>query len=210
MSISSLMAGAAASAVGAVATSGRGTGERGRRCKEELRGFTIRDMQVRTFFRMSAVAALAAVMAFTVAAGAQSTDKRGRKYKAPPKTSKITVTVVRDASGKPIENAAVVFRAMVEEQKKGNMELKTNEDGKTVIDVIPTGDTLLLQVIAKGFQTFGGEFPVAKDDMAIEVRLKRPGEQYSIYKDKKPAQSEGKEVSPEKPAADPSKTEQPH
>ena len=37
------------------------------------------------------------------------------------------------------------------------MELKTNEDGKAIIDVIPIGDTVRLQVIANGFQTYGAE-----------------------------------------------------
>ena len=62
------------------------------------------------------------------------------------------------------------------------MELKTNEDGKAIIDVIPIGDTVRLQVIAKGFQTYGQDYKIDKSDMSMEVRLKRPGEQYSIYK----------------------------
>jgi len=112
-------------------------------------------------------------------AGAQDSKSRGRKYKAPPPTSKIEVTVLRDSDQKPIENAAVIFHTVAE---KGNMELKTNEDGKTVIDVLAIGDTVRLQIIAKGYQTYGGDYKVEKDQMAIEVRMKRPGEQYSIYK----------------------------
>ena len=149
--------------------------------------------------RFGVVAALAALLLLSLNAGAQA-DKRGRKYKAPPATSRIEVTVLREVNGKPIENAAVIFHAMVNEAKKGNMELKTNEDGKTVIDVIPTGDTLRLQVIAKGFQTFGQDFPVNKPEMAIEIRLKRPGEQYSIYAEKKPGQSQGADVTAQKQA----------
>jgi len=62
------------------------------------------------------------------------------------------------------------------------MELKTNEDGKTIIDVLPVGDTVRLQVIAHGFQTYGDDYKIDKADMAIDIRMKRPGEQYSIYK----------------------------
>lgn len=124
---------------------------------------------------------LAAVVAFaTLSSSAQ--DKRGRKYKAPPPTARIEVTVVRNTDSKPIENAAVVFQPMQGSKSEGNMELKTNEDGKTIIDVIPIGDTVRLQIIAKGFQTYGQDYKVEKDQMAIAVRLKRPGEQYSIYK----------------------------
>ena len=70
--------------------------------------------------------------------------------------------MLRDVKGKPIENAAVVFHPMEGEKDKGNMELKTNEDGKTIIDVMPIGDTVRVQVIAKGFQTFGGDYKIDK------------------------------------------------
>jgi hypothetical protein len=107
-------------------------------------------------------------------------DSRGRKYKAPPSTAKISVSVVKDANGKPIENAAVVFHLSGEEGK-GNMEMKTNEEGKAVIDVIPIGDTMRLQVIASGFQTFGQDYKIDADAKDITVRLKRPQSQYSTY-----------------------------
>lgn len=112
-------------------------------------------------------------------ADAQQSSRRGRKYKVPPPTSKIEISVLRDTDGKPIENAAVVFHTLKE---KGNMELKSNEDGKALIEVIETGETVRLQIIAKGFQTFGNDYKVDKEQMAIEVRMKRPGEQYSVYK----------------------------
>jgi hypothetical protein len=118
----------------------------------------------------------------SLSTSAQDNSKRGRKYKAPAPTARIEVTILRDSNAKPIENAAVVFHPMEGEKDKGNMELKTNEDGKTVIDVLPIGDTVRLQVIAKGFQTFGQDYKVDKEQMAVEIRMKRPGEQYSIYK----------------------------
>jgi hypothetical protein len=123
---------------------------------------------------------------------AQDTDKRGRKYKAPPATARVEITILRDFNNKPIENAAVVFHPMQGERDKGNMELKTNEDGKTVIDVLPMGDTVRLQVIAKGFQTYGQDFKIDKAEMALEIKLKRPGEQYSIYKKHDQAADAGK------------------
>ncbi len=126
--------------------------------------------------------AVSGVMILSLAAGAQEKANRGRKYKAPLPTARIEVTVLRDVNGKPIENAAVVFHPMEGEKDKGNMELKTNEDGKTIIDVIPVGSTVRLQVIVRGFQTYGEDYAVDKPYMAIEIRMKRPGEQYSIYK----------------------------
>lgn len=114
---------------------------------------------------------------------AQDTSKRGRKYKAPPPTARIEVTVLNHYTGKPIENASVVFHPMQGERDEGNMELKTNEDGRAIIDVLPIGDTVRLQIIAHGYQTYGQDYKIDKDQIAIEVRMKRPGEQYSIYKD---------------------------
>lgn len=130
--------------------------------------------------RLHRFAVTAAVFGLVVSLSLFAQDKRGRKYKAPPPTSRIDVTILRNEDGKPIENAAVVFQLV---NDKGNMELKTNEDGKTVIDVLPTGSKVTLQVIAKGFQTYGAEYTLEKSEMSIEVKLKRPGQQYSIYKD---------------------------
>ena len=118
---------------------------------------------------------------------AQNSTHRGRKYKSAAPTSRIEVTILRNDDAKPVENASVIFHLVGD---KGNMELKTNEDGKTVIDVLPTGSKVLLQVIAKGYQTFGENYDVDKSQMAIEVKLKRPGQQYSVY-DKHPESARG-------------------
>jgi hypothetical protein len=126
---------------------------------------------------------------------AQDSTHRGRKYKAPPPTSRVDVTILRGEDGKPVENAAVIFQLVGE---KGNMELKTNEDGKTVIDVLPTGSKVTVQVIAKGFKTYGGDYTFDKPQMSIEVKLKRPGEQYSVYKDHSQEANAGQESQTEK------------
>jgi len=134
-------------------------------------------MPFRSFRHFAACAVLLGLTA-SLSVFAQDTHRRGRKYKAPPPTSRVEVTILRNEDGKPIENAAVVFHI---EGDKGNMELKTNEDGKTTIDVLPTGSKVLVQVIAKGYQTFGGDYTFDKPEMAIQLKLKRPGQQYSIY-----------------------------
>ncbi|MGP8270021.1 MAG: hypothetical protein ACLQLH_08140 [Terracidiphilus sp.] len=134
----------------------------------------------RSLFLLAFVA-VSGLFVLSLAAGAQEKANRGRKYKAPLPTARIEVMVLRDADGKPINNAAVVFHPMEGEQDKGNMELKTNEDGKTLIDVIPIGSTVRLQVIARDFQTYGEDYKVDKPSMAITIRMRRPGEQYSLY-----------------------------
>ena len=122
---------------------------------------------------------------FTVAVSgllsAQNPPRRGRKYTPPPPTAKITVTVVKATNGKPVENAAVVFHPIKNGKDEGGLELKTNEEGKVSIDVIPIGDTVRLQIIASGFQTFGDDYQIATDSKDITVKLKHPDRQYSIY-----------------------------
>jgi hypothetical protein len=132
----------------------------------------------RSFLAAAGVLLLAGV-SLTAQDTNQDTKRRGRKYKAPPPTSKIEITILRDSDGKPVENASVIFHLVGD---TGNMELKTNEDGKTVIDVLPLNTKIRLQVLAKGYQTFGEDFDNDKVELTLGVRLKRPGEQYSIYK----------------------------
>ncbi|HEY4046228.1 MAG TPA: hypothetical protein VGM27_05105 [Acidobacteriaceae bacterium] len=106
---------------------------------------------------------------------------RGRKYTPPPPTSQIKVTVLRGTTSKPIANAAVVFHPIKNGKDTGALELKSDEDGVVKIDVIPIGDTVRLQVIADGWQTYGEDYKIETDRKEIVVKMKRPGSQYSLY-----------------------------
>lgn len=138
----------------------------------------------RTLFRCSLLLAVSGLAITSVHLRAQDSDsnKWTRKYNTPPPSSRIEVTILKDFNGKPIENAAVIFHPIEGDRDKGSLELKTNEDGKAIIDVIPMGDTVRLQVIANGYQTYGQDYKIDKAEMSMEVRMKRPGSQYSIYK----------------------------
>lgn len=110
--------------------------------------------------------------------------RRGRKYKAPAETSHIEVLVVKKSNGKPVANAAVVFHPIDKEGRdEGNMEVKTDPEGKAALDVIPTGSNVRVQVIANGFATFAGEYVVNEPNRQISVTLLRPQEQVSAYED---------------------------
>lgn len=166
-------------------------------------------MYRRSFLLSAALLALLAILPGTFSANAQ---RRGRKYKAPPETAKLVVTVLRADDGEPIENAAVIFHTL---KDPGNMELKSNEDGKAMIDVLPIGETARIQIIAKGFRTFGQDYPVDQKDMAITIRMKRPGQQYSIYenqpdgkKDQNKNQDDGKKPNDNSKPNDSSKPQQ--
>ena len=139
-------------------------------------------------FRRTFLPICAFLVSFGLIAGclnirAQEDDSHhGRKYKVPPASSRIEVTVVRDYNGKPVADAHVIFHPIEGDKDRGALELKTNEDGKAIIDVIPVGDTVTLQVIAHGFQTYGQIYKIDKLSMSMEVRLSRPAAQYSVYK----------------------------
>lgn len=120
---------------------------------------------------------------------------RGRKYKPPPPTCTITVTVVKATNGKAVQNAAVVFHPIDDKGKDaGGMELKTDENGKAKLDVIPVGDTLRLQIIAQGYQTFGNDYKITAASREITVKLRHPARQFSIYQKHTDAQIGGPQV----------------
>ncbi|HVM94028.1 MAG TPA: carboxypeptidase-like regulatory domain-containing protein [Terriglobales bacterium] len=104
-------------------------------------------------------------------------------------TSSLKITVVRDTDGKPVKSAQVVLHPVNRKGKsQGEMELKTDVDGRASADSIPFG-TVELQVIAKGYQTFGQDYEVKLPAMEITIKLKRPAGQYSTYEnhdEKKP------------------------
>jgi hypothetical protein len=131
---------------------------------------------------------LCAGFSFTASLSATAQDeappvRHGRKYKAPLVTSHIEVTVVKGFNGKPIPNAAVVFHSVKDGKDEGNLEVKTDPDGKAIIDVIPTGSNLQVQVIANGFATFGQDYLVDTSTKEITVSMLRPRAQVSTYTD---------------------------
>ena len=157
-------------------------------------------MQRRLSFYATLFAAVLGLFASSLLL-AQEDNHRGRKYKSPPPQARVEVTVVRDVNGRPIENAAVIFHLVGD---KGNMELKSNDEGKAVIDVLPQNCKVTLQIIAHGYQTYGADYSIDQPSTAIEVRMKRPGEQYSIYKPHPEHSVGGKpEEEAPKPAPDP-------
>jgi hypothetical protein len=139
-------------------------------------------MFTRKFHGIFAVLAGVALVAGMAAAQDAPTVKRGRKYKSPPVTAHIEV-LVQKVNGKPIMNAAVIFHPVKDGKDDGNLEMKTDPDGKAVIDVIPVGSTMRVQVIANGYASFGEDYDVPTDSKNIVITMKRPVEQFSTYRD---------------------------
>jgi hypothetical protein len=139
-------------------------------------------MQVFRNTRMGWAAGLAMALAMVSVAGAQK-DDHGRKWKPLPPTAHIVVTVMKGFNGKPMPNAAVVFHAVRNGKDDGNLEVKTDPEGKATIDVIEIGSHLSIQVIANGFATFAQELDVDGPSKALEVKMLRPRAQVSVYED---------------------------
>ncbi len=91
--------------------------------------------------------------------------------------------------GKPVDRAAVIVRfvrgrSVTKLGKKimTNWEMRTNSEGWVKIPPIPQGD-ILVQVIAKNYQTFGNTYEVSEEDRTIQVKLNPPQKQYSSHGD---------------------------
>lgn len=98
------------------------------------------------------------------------------------KFSDLTFVVIKEENGKPVRNASVIMHPVNKEgkQERGGMQLKTDSDGKTSFNGVPYGK-LRIQVLAKGFQTFGEDYDINQPTHTFEIKLKPPQKQYSIY-----------------------------
>ena len=122
------------------------------------------------------------------------------KHEAALQAANLHFTVLKDDNNKPVRNASVVLHPVKKDgtQAKGGFQLKTDNEGKTETEGIPYG-MLRIQVLAPGFQTFGNDYDIDKPDVDIEIRLKRPTTQYSIYDNPQG----GQQNKPATPAAPP-------
>ncbi len=101
-----------------------------------------------------------------------------------------TITVeVMTLKDKPIPRASVVVRfvegrSIVKLGKKilTSYQLRTSNQGKIVVPPIPQGK-ILIQVIAKGFQTYGEYHEIYEENRTIAIRLKPPQSQYSAHEE---------------------------
>ena len=95
--------------------------------------------------------------------------------------------VVKTESGRPIDHASVVVRfvkghSVVKLGKavRTTYELRTNQDGEARVPEIPQGE-IRVQVIAKGYQTFGQIFDVTEEEKTVDITLNPPQQQYSSH-----------------------------
>jgi hypothetical protein len=113
--------------------------------------------------------------------------------------SDLKFVVVKDYNGKPIRNASVVLHPVEKngKQSRGGLQVKTDPEGRANYEGVPYGK-LRIQVLAQGFQTFGEDYEISQPIMEITIKMKRPSEQYSIYKDQPGEKKEEKDPPPQK------------
>jgi uncharacterized GH25 family protein len=101
-------------------------------------------------------------------------------------TTKLRIEV-KNIDDKPVDRASVLVRfvegrsvAKLGKKIKTSWELKTNQEGVATIPPIPQGQ-ILVQVIAKGYQTYGEKIEINEEEKTVEVKLKPPQSQYSAH-----------------------------
>lgn len=107
-------------------------------------------------------------------------DKAKKSSDDPPMT-KLRIHVV-GSNDKPVGSASIYVRfsesgGMFHKDKLAEMNFKTNEDGSVKVPDVPQGK-ILIQVIAKGWHTYGRWYDVDSDEQAIEIKLEPPPHWY--------------------------------
>src|SRR4051794_2771263 len=147
-------------------------------CQGEVERLELKLGREGIWLRIVRMRAAQAVLLLAVCVALAATAQAGDK-----KYSNLHFSVVRAGKRMPVRNASVVIHPVNKdgEQEKGGLELKTDADGKTEIEGIRYGK-LRVQVIAKGFQTYGEDFEISEPEKELVIELKRPQDQITIYK----------------------------
>jgi hypothetical protein len=100
--------------------------------------------------------------------------------------TKITVQV-KTQGGHPIEQAVVIVRFVkghsvfkLGKAVRTQWEMRTDQQGQAIIPEIPQGE-IRIQVIAKGYQTFGNTFDIVNEEKTVPITLNPPQQQYTSH-----------------------------
>ena len=99
-------------------------------------------------------------------------------------SARLTLQVVAGEDKQPVADAHVVVRfaeeRMLRRDKTTSWETKTNRKGVAVLAGIPLG-AIKVQVIAKGYQTYGDEHELSQPEEELTIQLEPPQGQVSAY-----------------------------
>lgn len=94
---------------------------------------------------------------------------------------------IKSLKDKPIDRASVVLdfvegRSIAKLGKKvrTHWETRTNQEGVAKLPPIPQGK-VRIQVIAKGFQTYGNVYELNQDEQTVEIKMNPPQAQFSVH-----------------------------
>ncbi len=91
--------------------------------------------------------------------------------------------IVQDGQGNPVPRASVLVRELKGKKfdKIGHtLELRTSQQGTAPLPPMKQG-RVLIQVIAKGFQTYGDTVELTELDQTVTITLNPPSEQHSVH-----------------------------
>lgn len=109
-------------------------------------------------------------------------DKKEKdKKSSDPATVKLRIEV-SGADGKPIGNASVYVRfnesgGLFHRDKLAELNFKTNQDGSVKVPDVPQG-RILIQVVAKGWHTFGKWYEFNTEAQTVQIKLDPPPHWY--------------------------------
>jgi hypothetical protein len=112
-----------------------------------------------------------------------SSDQKAGKSDKSSETPKVKLQIhVSTKSDKPISEASVYVRfnesgGFLRHDKMAELDLKTNQDGMAKVPAIPQGK-IMIQVIAKGWHTYGQWYDVDQPEQLIEIKLEPPAHWY--------------------------------
>jgi hypothetical protein len=100
--------------------------------------------------------------------------------------TKLTIEV-KTQSGRPVNQADVVVRFVkghsvfkLGKAVRTQWEMRTNQEGQALVPEIPQGE-IRIQVIAKGYQTFGNTFDITDAEKTLPIILNPPQQQYTSH-----------------------------
>jgi hypothetical protein len=109
-------------------------------------------------------------------------DKKDKdKKSSEPATVKLRIEVT-GADRKPVGNASVYIRfnesgGLFHHDKLAELNFKTNQDGSVKVTDVPQG-RILIQVVAKGWHTFGKWYEFNTDSETVQIKLDPPPHWY--------------------------------
>lgn len=95
--------------------------------------------------------------------------------------TKLRIEVTAGKDGDPVESASVYIKwnedRKLRKDKKVEQNWKTNKDGIVRVPDLPRG-SILIQVIAPGWKTFGHWYDLDQPEQTIKIRLEKPPQWY--------------------------------